>query len=138
MRQPLTPYSRGALDYKFIHMRIMKKLIPAAAIFSLSIPLSSFAQTYKYEPAMFTLQGKLLSTPGETPDGKKITFPALRLQAPITVQGDQETRTENGVALMHLVVNPKMMQVFKSKTGKSVSVTGTCFIQTMETIRPMC
>lgn len=105
----------------------MKKLILTATIFCLAIPLSSFAQTYKYEPTAVTLHGKLLSSPGETPDGKRITFPALQLSKPIMVQGDQETPTEKGVTLMHMVLEPKMMETFKSLKGKSVSVTGTMF-----------
>lgn len=105
----------------------MKKLILTTTIFCLGIPLSSFAQTYEYEPTAVTLYGKLLSSPGETPDGKKIRFPALQLSKPIMVQGDQETPTEKGVILMHMVLEPKMMETFKSLKGKSVSVTGTMF-----------
>ncbi|MDD5460432.1 MAG: DUF4431 domain-containing protein [Methylococcales bacterium] len=105
----------------------MRMPILSAIAFSLAVPLASFAQTYKYEPAAVTLQGKLLSAPGETSDGKKITFPALQLTNPITVQGDQETPTEKGVVLMHMVLDQKMMGTFKNLKGKSVSVTGAMF-----------
>jgi len=96
----------------------MKKLILTATILSLAIPLYSFAQTYKYEPTAVTLQGKLLSAPGETPDGKKITFPALQLAKPITVQGDQETPTEKGVVLMHMVLEPNNDGSLQKPEGK--------------------
>jgi hypothetical protein len=107
--------------------RNMKRLIFTALIFSLSSPLLGFAQTYKYEPAIVTLQGRLLLASGQTPDGKKINFPALQLPKPVTIQGDQESPTEKGVILMHMVIEPKMMNTFNSLKGKSVSVTGTMF-----------
>jgi uncharacterized protein len=84
-------------------------------------------QTYNYEPSIFTFQGKLISAPGETPDGEKITYPALQLIKPITVQGDKDTPTEKGVILMQMVLDQKMMDTFKSLKNESASVTGTMF-----------
>lgn len=106
----------------------MKNSIWLAALLSLAVPLSSFAQAYKYEPAVATLQGTLLSAPGETPNGKKITFPALQLAKPITVQGTSEDPpSEKGVILLHMVLNDKTMEIFKDLKGKRVTVTGALF-----------
>ena len=110
----------------------MKKRTIVYGILSIMMPLAAFAQTYKYEPAVVTLHGKLMSAQGETPNGKKITYPALQLAKPITVQGDGDTPTEKGVALMHMVLNPKMMEAFKNMKGKEF------FILTMGITRPMC
>jgi hypothetical protein len=105
----------------------MNTLMWTAAVVALVMPLASFAQRDTYEPAVVTLQGTLLSAPGETPDGKKMMFPAIQLSTPITVQGDQETPPEKGVVLMHVVLNPKIMEAFKKLKGTSVSVTGSLF-----------
>jgi hypothetical protein len=105
----------------------MNTLMLAAAVFALVMPLASFVQSYTYEPAVVTLQGKLLSAPGETPDGKKMMFPAMQLSKPIMVQGDEENPAEKGIVLMHLVLNPKMMETFKHLKGTLVSVTGSPF-----------
>jgi hypothetical protein len=105
----------------------MNTLMLAAAVFALVMPIASFAQRYTYEPAVVTVQGKLLSAPGETPDGKKMMFPVIQLSKPIMVQGNEETPTEKGVMLMHLVLNPKMMEAFKHLKGMLVSVTGSLF-----------
>lgn len=84
-------------------------------------------QLYKYEPSTYTLKGVLQSVAGETPDGGKLTFPAIKLEQPITVQGDGETPTEKSVTLMQLVLNAETQQVFVELEGKTVSITGTMF-----------
>lgn len=85
------------------------------------------AEPIRYEPQVVTVHGKLLSAPGATPDGKKLTFPAIQLDSPITVEGDQESPTERGVVLMHLVLNPRMMESFKSLKGQPATITGSLF-----------
>lgn len=97
-----------------------------AIAFSLLIGTAS-AETYKYEPSVATLKGRLVSAPGESPDGKKITFPALQLSTPITVQGLEDTPTEKGVMLLHLSLSPKMMGDFNRLKGKKAAVTGSLF-----------
>jgi Domain of unknown function (DUF4431) len=54
-------------------------------------------------------------------------FPAMQLAKPIIVQGDEDTPPEKGVVLMHLVLNPKMMEAFKHLQSPLVSVTGALF-----------
>jgi hypothetical protein len=104
----------------------MKKF--TAALFLAATSFAAGAQAIKYEPAVVSLSGTLLSSEGESPSGKAIAFPALQLAKPITVQGDADTPTERGVALMHMVLgDPKMMAAFKSLKGKPVVVTGTLF-----------
>ncbi|MFM9924885.1 DUF4431 domain-containing protein [Variovorax sp. H27-G14] len=90
------------------------------------------ATTYSYEPAVVTLQGTLLSSPGETPDGEKLTFPSLRLNKPITVQAPPtapgaEAEAEKGVVLLHMALNAKNMATFKALKGQQVKVVGTLF-----------
>ena len=88
---------------------------------------ASAPEEYKYGPATFTLQVKLFTATGENADGKKITYPAIQLINPITVQGDQETPTEKAVVLMQMVLEPKMADLFKTMNGETVFVTGSMF-----------
>lgn len=104
-------------------MKLKGILVVLAMVFS----VASHAQTYRYEPAIVSLQGKLLSAPGETPDGKKIQYPALQLNNPIMVNGDQDTPTEKGVLLLHLALGDDTMADFKRLKGKPVTVKGTLF-----------
>lgn len=90
-------------------------------------PATAVAQSYSYEPTVVSLEGQLLASVGQTPDGKKIQFPAIQLSKPITVKGDQETPTEDGVVLMQLVLDEKKMELFEGLKGKSVVVSGTLF-----------
>ena len=102
-----------------------RSLIALALAFATSI---AAAQSYPYEPAVVTLQGTLLSSPGETPDGVKLRFPSLRLGKPITVQNaPNDPDTEKGVVLMHMALNEKNMATFKRLKGQPVKVVGTLF-----------
>lgn len=93
-----------------------------------SKPAVPITTTHKYEPAVVTLQGTLLSAVGKTPDGEKITFPAIQLVNPITVQGTSvEEPTENNVTLLHMVLDEKTRELFKSLKGNRVIVNGTLF-----------
>ena len=85
------------------------------------------AGAFRYEPAVVTLRGQLISARGESPDGKEISFPALQLQNSITLQGTQEIPTEKGVLLMHVVLDSAMMDAFTTLKGKQVVVTGKMF-----------
>ena len=106
----------------------MNRYFFAVAMSAIALPPSALSQTYRYEPAVVTLQGTLLSAPGETPNGKKITFPALQLKDPITVEGTSaDSPTEKGVVLLNMVLDDKTMPIYKSLKGKRVSVTGTLF-----------
>ena len=102
----------------------MKKTL-IALIFAVAGAAAS-AQPYAYEPAVVRLTGTLLSAPGESPNGKKITFPALQLTSPILVEGPDEP-TEKGVVLLHMVLNDKTMASFQTLKGKRATVTGTLF-----------
>jgi len=86
-----------------------------------------FDAEYKYEPTVVTLKGKIFSSSGETPDGRKISFPAIQLDSPITVQGDQEIPTEKGVVLLQMVLNPTVIDRFKALNGTTVFVKGALF-----------
>lgn len=105
---------------------ILKTLIVALTLLS-GIAL---AQSYSYSSDV-TLYGTFVSPPGETPDGKKINYPALELVVPITVNatlGEEDFEpTEKGVMLLHLVLNEKRMAEFRSLKGRRVSVNGTLF-----------
>ena len=104
----------------------MKKII-AALLIAAASSLSA-AQPYAYEPAVVRLAGTLISAPGESPNGKKITFPALQLASPITVEGtSEESPTEKGVMLLHMVLDETSMATFKALKGKRAAVTGTLF-----------
>jgi hypothetical protein len=104
----------------------MKRYL-TAAFFMFAFACSAFAVSYRYEPQNVSLSGRLISADGETPDGKAIKFPALQLSQPILVEGDQDTPTEKGVLLLHLVLNQDLMSKFKELKGKSVVVKGTLF-----------
>ena len=98
-----------------------------AAIVFCFFSFSVFASSYKYEPATVTLSGKLVSADGETPDEEPLKFPALLLNKAIVVQGDQETPTEIGVVLLHMVLNDSTMKKFKKYKGRLVTVRGSLF-----------
>jgi len=86
---------------------------------------------YTYGPADVTLYGKLISAPGETPDGAKLTYPAIELMSPITVEatpGDEMYEpTEKGVMLIHLVLDEQTMADFKQLKGRRVAASGRLF-----------
>ena len=104
----------------------MKRYLPLA-FFMLVFSCVALAASYGYEPHKVTLSGRLISADGETPDGKALKFPALQLNQPILVEGNQDTPTEKGVLLLHVVLNQDMMKKFKELKGKSVVVKGTLF-----------
>jgi hypothetical protein len=87
----------------------------------------SIAQPYRYEPVVVTLQGTLVSAPGQTPDGKPLTFPALKLNAPIAVLGSGDSPAESNVDLLHMVLNQKTAAAFRDLKGKRVLATGSLF-----------
>ena len=104
----------------------MRKII--VALFFTAASALTAAQPYAYEPAVVRLTGTLMSAPGEAPSGKKITFPALQLASPIVVAGtSEESPTEKGVMLLHMVLDEKSMATFKALQGKRAEVTGTLF-----------
>jgi len=83
---------------------------------------------YSYEPALVKLNGALISEKGESPDGKSIEFPALKLINGITVHGNSpETPTENDIKILHLILTNSTKEVFNQLKGKSVAVSGTLF-----------
>jgi hypothetical protein len=102
----------------------MKKILVALAIAIAYVAAN--AQTYAYEPAVVTLTGTLILAPGESPNGKQITFPALQLANPIRVEGPDEP-PEKGVVLLHMVLNDKTMASFQTLKGKRATVTGALF-----------
>nr|WP_319566306.1 DUF4431 domain-containing protein [uncultured Rhodoferax sp.] len=112
---------------RFRFLKAVVGVLLALVVLTVGSAFPSFAEIYKYEPATVSLQGKLLSATGETPDGKKIKYPALRLHSPIMVNGDQNTPTEKGVLLLHMALGDETMAEFKRLKGQSVTVTGTLF-----------
>lgn len=87
---------------------------------------AALAQSYHYEPAQTVLTGVLTQETGETPDGKKVIFPAIRLARAITVQGDEELPTKKGVVMLHVVLGKdKTNAAFKNLLGKRVDITGS-------------
>jgi len=89
---------------------------------------SNTADQYSYEPASVKLQGTLVAAQGETPDGKLIEFPALKLTNGITVKGNsQEAPTEQDIDLLHMVLKNSTKEVFNQLNGKRVEVSGTLF-----------
>ena len=102
----------------------MKKTL-IALIFA-AVSAAASAQPYAYEPAVVRLTGTLLSAPGNSPNGKMITFPALQLASPILVEGPDDP-TEKGVLLLHMVLNDKTKESFQTLKGKRATVTGTLF-----------
>ena len=116
----------GARVFCAIRKKTMKKTI--IALFFAAASAITAAQPYAYEPAVVRLTGTLMSPPGEAPSGKKITFPALQLSSPIVVTGtSEESPTEKGVMLLHMVLDEKLMATFKALKGKRAEVTGTLF-----------
>lgn len=99
----------------------------AASVPSPKVAQTTNTQSYKYEPTAYTLKGVLQLASGETPEGEKVTFQAIKLEQPITVQGDNETPTEKDLTLMQIVLSPDLQQAFKSLEGQPVSITGTMF-----------
>lgn len=108
----------------------MRKLLSILLLFCL-VSSSAFAQTYSYGPSEVSLYGTLISAPGETPDGAKLTYPALELVVPITVNatpGDEDLEpTEIGVMLIHLALEKDSSAQFKELKGRRVVATGTLF-----------
>jgi hypothetical protein len=107
----------------------MKKSIFSAIVFFLLMPSMALAEAYHYEPEIVTLHGTIKRATGSDPDGRKITYPVIKLSKSITVQGDGEYQgTERGVSLMHMVIgNNKIWASFEALKGKDVDVTGTLF-----------
>lgn len=109
-------------------MRLMTSLL---VILSTLISSAAFAQTYAYGPSEVTLYGTLISAPGETPDGAKITYPALELVLPITVSstpGDELFEpTEKGVMLIHLALDKETADQFVQLKGRRIAATGNLF-----------
>ena len=104
--------------------RILRRAI-LAAVAALAMPVA-MAQSYHYEPAQTVLTGVLTRETGETPDGKKVLFPAIRLPRAITVQGDEESPTEKGVVMLHVILGKSSTNAsFKSLLGQRVDITGT-------------
>lgn len=90
-----------------------------------TVAATAYAQTYRYEPAESIITGVLTRETGETPDGRRITFPAIRLPRPITVEGDSETPTEKGLAILHVILgNGSQTADFKRNLGRRVDITG--------------
>jgi hypothetical protein len=108
--------------------RIMKEILLAISLFLVGNVSAYATETLKYEPAVVRLVGKLVSGTGETPDEAKVKFPAIKLQAPVRVQGtpkDDWNQTEEGVSLMQLIIfDEKAEAQYKSLKGKEVVVTG--------------
>ncbi len=83
---------------------------------------------YEYEPAVVSLRGKLISAKGETPDEKPITYPAIQLESPVSLQGRGEFNSpESGVTLMQLVLNEQFWPIYEKEKGADVVVTGTMY-----------
>ncbi len=106
----------------------MRPITAVLVLFCALISSAAFAQTYTYGPSEVTLYGTLISAPGETPDGVKLTYPALELAIPITVNatpGDEAYEpTEKGVLLIHLVLDKEAMEQFKQLKGRRVAAAG--------------
>jgi hypothetical protein len=94
----------------------------------LTFTACAFAGTSTYQPhKKISLQGRLISAKGATPDGKAINFPALQLTQAIVVMGDEESPTEKGVLLLHMVLNQDLMPTFIKLKGQTVLVEGKLF-----------
>lgn len=105
----------------------MKTLVYSVILLLVSTSFAFAEQSFEYEPTVVKLRGKLISAPGETPLGKKIQYPALQLYSPISVEGTEDFPAEKGVMLLHMVLESKMMKIYKKNKGKSVLVTGSLF-----------
>ena len=91
---------------------------------------SQTIQKYTYETEV-ALYGTLVRYPGETPDGKKITYPAILLKNPIIVEGGLNPgdfdETETGVILLQLSLDQSTWDVFNMMEGDYVQITGTLY-----------
>lgn len=83
--------------------------------------------SYATEPEVVLLQGRLISAPGETPDGESVSFPALELASPIIVKADQNHSEAKDVGVMQLVLDEKTRLQYEAMKGKQVSVRGSLF-----------
>lgn len=94
----------------------------------LAFTACAFAGTATYEPhKKVSLQGRLISADGATPDGKAIKFPALQLPQAIVVMGDEDSHTQKGVLLLHMVLNQDLWPTFQKLKGQTVVVEGKLF-----------
>ena len=91
-------------------------------------PILCLAQGYSYEPAVVSLHGTLVQKRGEEPNGKMITFTALKLDRPITVQGtpgDDMDVTESDIRELHIIaVDRKVEAQIRRLKGRRVLITG--------------
>lgn len=101
----------------------MKRAILAIGLI-LGVALTANAVEYD-KPV--TLAGVLNSSTGESPDGKAVQFPSLRLSKPITVESSDPGETEKNVTLIQLVLKPDLMQKYKALKGKSAKVNCSLF-----------
>ena len=95
-----------------------------------SSPEPGNLQTYAYETEV-TLRGTLISASGETPDGEKVVYQAIQLNAPISVEASSDpedfNETEKGVMLLQLALDESTRAAFKSLEGSSAKVVGVLF-----------
>lgn len=104
----------------------MKTRLTFAALTCAVMAMPAMAQSYHYEPEQTVLTGVLTRETGESPDGEKVIFPAIRLPRAITVNGDEETPTEKGVVMLHVILGKgNTSSSFKSLVGKRVDITGS-------------
>lgn len=102
--------------------RFLRRAVLASAV---ALVMPAMAQSYHYEPEQTILAGVLTRETGESPDGQKVSFPAIRLPRAITVQGNEETPTEKGVVLLHVILGSSdMASTYKRLLGKKVDITG--------------
>ena len=87
-------------------------------------------QTYAYETEV-VLRGTLIEAPGETPDGERVVYSAIQLNAPITVEAGSDPgdfdETEKGVMLLQLVLDESTKAAFERMKGDHAKVVGTLF-----------
>ena len=92
------------------------------------------AQVIKYQPAVVNLVGTLTSGTADGPGGQKVSFPAIRLAAPVRVEpeaADKRNQPEDAVTLIQLVISSTAtMALFESLKDKQATVTGTLFHST--------
>jgi hypothetical protein len=96
-------------------------------LLSVSLAGIAHAETLKYEPATVHLVGTLISSTGMTPDEKQVSFPAIKLNAPVRVEAgpnDELNETEENISLVQLILNQEQMEQYKSLKGKIVVITG--------------
>jgi len=110
----------------------MRYVLLAVAILFASQTGSTQAQTLKYGPAVVQLSGTLTSGKGVEPDDTKIIFPAIKLKAPIRVEGtpgDDADVTEKNISLVQLSLDEKLMAQYERMKSQAAVVTGTLFHQ---------